>query len=89
MSASVWEDLWETMILPDLTTSESFFDGMDPIIDADGAGKSWGNMQEWADTSFYLDQYNKIDPEDIENETKAAGGIRFCCYGMVSLDCRH
>ncbi|KAL6413087.1 promoter binding protein RUSH-1alpha [Ilyonectria robusta] len=84
VSASVWEDLWETMILPDLTTSDSFFDGMHPIIDPNGAGKSWGNMQEWADTSFCLDQYDKIDPEDIENETKAAGGIRFCCYGMLS-----
>lgn len=74
------------MILPDLAIPETFFEGVGPIIDTDGAGKSWSNMQEWADISFHPEPLDKVGPEDVENETKAAGGIHFCCYGMVSLD---
>lgn len=73
------------MILPDLTLPDTFFEGMDPNIDTDGAGQSWSNIQEWADISFHPEPLDSIDPEDIENETRAAGGVRFCCYGMVSL----
>lgn len=78
-------DLWESLFLPDLAIPENFFEGVDPIINTDDAGQSWSNMQEWADLSFCPEPPTNIDPEDIENETEAAGGVRFCCYGMVSL----
>lgn len=80
------EDPWESLLLLDLGIPENLFEGVGPIISTDGAGESWSNMQEWADLSFCLEPLANIDPEDIENETKGAGGVRFCCYGMVSLN---
>ncbi|OCL11998.1 hypothetical protein AOQ84DRAFT_228449 [Glonium stellatum] len=79
----MWESLWGNAILPDLQISSSFFEDVDPIIDFKGLGQSWGNIQEWADRSFQQPLLEGAAPQDIENETIAAGGIRFCCYGMV------
>ena len=79
-----WDSLWENMISTDLQPSISFFDGADPMIETEGLGESWMNMQEWADLSFQPEALDYGALQDIENETKAAGGIRFVCYGMVS-----
>jgi len=79
-----WGSLWENTILADLQPSISFFDGADPMIETEGLGESWMNIQEWADLSFQPELLDYVALQDIECETKAAGGIRFACYGMVS-----
>ncbi|KAF9768234.1 hypothetical protein IL306_014491, partial [Fusarium sp. DS 682] len=76
-------DFWETIFQPDPSVTGDFFDGTLPIIDTDGAGTSWGNMQEWADSSFYLDPCENLIPLLIEEDTKQSEGSRLCCYGMV------
>ncbi len=83
-TTSAWDSFLENMILSDLQPSVAFFDGADPMIDTQGLGESWVNMQEWADISFQTEPVDYIVLQDIQNETKAAGGVRFCCYGMVS-----
>ncbi len=70
--------------MSDLQPSGTFFDGADPMIDTEGLGESWVNMQEWADLSFEKHPVDHDALQDIQNETNAAGGVRFCCYGMVS-----
>ncbi len=72
------------MIIEDLRPSSYFFEGTDPIIDIEGLGQSWINIQEWADLSFPLELPESIPLEDIQGETQADGGVRFCCYGMAS-----
>lgn len=79
-----WEEIWESTILPEFQISTNLFEDVDPIIDFEGLGQSWINMQEWADVSFQPPSLEGVEPQDIENETQAAGGVRFCCYGMVS-----
>jgi hypothetical protein len=79
-----WEQLWESTFLPDFQISTNLFEDVDPIIDVEGFGQSWSNMQEWADISFQPPSLEGAAPQDIENETMAAGGVRFCCYGMVN-----
>jgi len=79
-----WDNVWENMILSDLQPSATFFDGADPMIETEGLGESWMNMQEWADLSLQPEIIDTATLQDIENETETAGGIRFCCYGMVS-----
>lgn len=78
-----WEEIWETNILPEFQVSTNLFEDVDPIIDVEGLGQSWSNMQEWADISFQPPSLEGVEPQDIENETQAAGGARFCCYGMI------
>lgn len=72
------------MILSDLQPSVTFFDSADPMINTEGLGDSWVNMQEWADLSFQTEPVDHVALQDIQNEIKAAGGVRFCCYGVVS-----
>ena len=79
-----WEQRWESTFLPDFQISTNLFEDVDPIVDVEGLGQSWSNMQEWADISFQLPPLEGAAAQDIENETMAAGGVRFCCYGMVS-----
>ena len=79
-----WEQLWENDIMLDFQQSANLFDDADPIIDYEGLGLSWNNMQEWADISLNPSFEEFIAPQDIEKETAAAGGVRFCCFGMVS-----
>lgn len=80
-----WDNEWENMILLDLQPpADTFFEGADPMIGTEGLGESWMNMQEWADLSLLLEVMDSATLQDIETETETAGGIRFCCYGMVS-----
>jgi hypothetical protein len=83
-ATSTWDLFLENMILSDLQPSATFFDSADPMIDTGGLGESWINMQEWADLSFQIEPADHVALQDIQDETKAAGGVRFCCYGMVS-----
>ncbi|KLO90158.1 related to promoter binding protein RUSH-1alpha [Fusarium fujikuroi] len=76
-------DFWETIFQPDLSITGDFFDGTLPIIDTDGAGTSWGNMQEWADSLFPLDPCENLTPLLTEDDTEQSEGSRLCCYGMV------
>ncbi|KAF5532223.1 DNA repair recombination rad5c [Fusarium mexicanum] len=76
-------DFWETDFQPNPSITGDFFDGTLPIIDTDGAGTSWGNMQEWADSLFYLDPRDHLTPLLIEDDTEQSEVSRICCYGMV------
>ncbi|KAI1204790.1 SNF2 family N-terminal domain-containing protein [Annulohypoxylon truncatum] len=40
-------------------------------------------MKQWADESFQLNWLDDAMLQDINIETLAAGGVRFCCYGMI------
>ncbi|KAF5540893.1 DNA repair recombination rad5c [Fusarium napiforme] len=76
-------DFWETIFQPDPSITGNFFDGTLPIIDTDGAGTSWGNMQEWADSLFHFDPPGDLTPLLIEDDTEQSECSRLCCYGMV------
>ena len=84
-ATSAWDSFLEGMILSELQPSVTFFDCADPMIDTEGLGESWVNMQEWADLSFQTEPVDCVALQDIQDETKAAEGVRFCCYGMVSI----
>ena len=70
-------------ILQDFQDSFNLFEDVDPIINTAGLGQSWNNMQQWANISFQAPAPEAVAPEDIEDETLAAGGVSFACYGMV------
>ncbi|XDG08564.1 hypothetical protein ABKA04_008179 [Annulohypoxylon sp. FPYF3050] len=59
---------WKYAILSGLQPCDDFFEGESPIFLA-------GAFGEWWDDDAML--------QDIDSETLAAGGIRFCCYGMI------
>ena len=48
------------------------------MIETEGLGESWMNMQEWADLSFQPEALDYGALQHIESETKAAGGGSIC-----------
>ena len=64
----------------------NLFDDVDPIIDTIGLGQSWISMQEWADVSLQPMQLEEQAAQAVEEETRATGGVRFCCYGAASSE---
>jgi len=80
-ATSARDSFLEGMILSELQPSVNFFGSADPMIDTEGLGESWVNMQEWADLSFQTEPVDYVALQDIQDETKAAEGVRFCCYG--------
>ena len=58
---------------------------MSPIVGFAGLGGSWSGIQDWADQSFpEANTQQEEVARAAEEETNAAGGVRFCCYGAVS-----
>ena len=80
---STWDTYWESDLSNELQLPDNFFEGADPMIDINGLGQSWMNIQEWADASLLREPIAKNVLEGIALESRAAGS-RFCCYGMVS-----
>ncbi|KAI1060017.1 hypothetical protein LB506_012626 [Fusarium annulatum] len=78
-------DFWETVFQPDPSITGDLFDGTLPIIDTDGAGTSWGNMQEWADSLFHLDPGENLTPLLAEDDAEQSEDSRLCCYGMYFM----
>ncbi|PNP56945.1 hypothetical protein FNYG_15296 [Fusarium nygamai] len=50
-------NFWETILQPDPSIMADFFDGTLPIIDTDGAGTSWGNMQRTIPSSLRVPEF--------------------------------
>ncbi|KAK4442833.1 helicase conserved domain-containing protein [Podospora aff. communis PSN243] len=79
-----WEAIWENDIFPSLDVADNFFDAVDPAIDFAGLGDSWSGIQDWADQSFpEADLQQDQVAQAVQEETDAAGGVQFCCYGTV------
>lgn len=83
-SAEAWGDIWQESVSPNFEAAP-FADTHDLGVDDNNLAQSWTNMHEWADLTFHL-QPECFSVEEIELETEAAGGRRFCCYGSVSRD---
>ncbi|KAK0747369.1 SNF2 family N-terminal domain-containing protein [Apiosordaria backusii] len=78
---SRWEDICENdpSALP---IASEVFDSPNerPITELAVLGQAWSQMEDWA-TSCGL-QYHAV-AEMVEDETREAGGVQFCCYGMI------